>query len=281
MLLSAALIWGTSFFVMKNTLDVVPVCGLLGVRFTAGFALLSVLFYRKWRLLTRRLFFHGLICGFLLAGAYVVQTFGLDGTTPGKNAFLTAVYCVLTPFVSWLIFRRAPALRHWAAAVLCLGGIGLVSLDGSLTVSRGDALSLCSGLLYALHIVAVNHYGRRDDAVLLTILQFGVTALFSWGLSLGTETWPAVIPGDSWLSICYLALMCTTVAMLFQNVGETLTTASSAAILLSLESVFGVLFSVLFAGEQVTARMLAGFAAIFAAILISELEPKRSAAPQA
>lgn len=277
MLLSAALIWGTSFFVMKTTLDAVPVCGLLGVRFTAGFALLSVIFAKKWRLLTRKVLGHGLLCGALLGSAYIVQTFGLTGTTPGKNAFLTAVYCVLTPFVGWLIFRKRPHARNWFAAFLCLGGIGLVSLDGDLSVSTGDALTLFSGVLYALHIVAVNHYGRQDDAVLLTTLQFGVTSAAAWALSASTESWPAAIPGEAWGALIYLAVMCTTVAMLLQNVGETLTTASSAAILLSLESVFGVLFSVLFAGETVTGRMLIGFAVIFAAILVSELPGKQAA----
>lgn len=277
MLLAASLIWGTSFFVMKNTLDVVPVCGLLGIRFTVGFVLLSLIFAKRWRRIDRSQLCHGLICGVLLAGGYIVQTFGLTGTTPGKNAFLTAVYCVLTPFVAWLIFHRAPKARNWIAAVMCLTGIGLVSLDGDLSISSGDALTLVSGVFYAIHIVAVNHYSRKgDDAVLLTILQFGVTAVLAWGISLATETWRAAVPGDAWLALAYLAVMCTAVAMLFQNVGESMTTASSAAILLSLESVFGVLFSVIFAGEQVTARMLAGFAVIFAAVLVSEVPGKNS-----
>lgn len=281
LLLSAALIWGTSFFVMKNTLDVVPVCGLLGFRFTVSFVLLALVFHRKWRLLDGRLLRHGLVCGVLLASAYIVQTFGLTGTTPGKNAFLTAVYCVLTPFVGWLIFRTHPTARNWLAAFMCLGGIGLVSLDGDLSVSPGDALTLLSGVLYALHIVAVNHYGRQgDDAVMLTMLQFAVTAALAWALSLTTETWQPHMPVSAWLALGYLAVMCTAVAMLFQNIGESLTTASSAAILLSLESVFGVLFSVLFAGEQLTIRLLLGFTVIFAAILVSEL-PGRTLKAQA
>lgn len=273
LLLSAALIWGTSFFILKNTLDAVPVCGLLGVRFTVGFVLLSIIFHKKWRQLNRKLLGHGVLCGVLLGAAYVVQTFGLSGTTPGKNAFLTAVYCVLTPFVWWLIFRKRPSGRNWIAAVMCLGGIGLVSLDGDLSMSAGDALTLCSGLLYALHIVAVSHYGRSgDDPVVLTNLQFATSAVICWVLSAMTEAWPSAVPGQAWLALGYLSVMCTTVAMLLQNLGQSMTTASSAAILLSLESVFGVLFSVLFAGERPTVRLIIGFAVIFAAVLVSELQ---------
>lgn len=276
LLLVAALIWGTSFFVLKNTLDAVPVCGLLGVRFTVGFVLLSVIFWKKWRQMDRQTLRHGLLCGVLLGSAYVVQTYGLVGTTPGKNAFLTAVYCVLTPFVTWMLFRDRPTVRNWIAAVMCLVGIGLVSLDGDLTVSLGEGLTLLSGLLYALHIVAVNRYGKQDDAVALTVVQFGVCAAMTWGLSLVTETWPQQIAPNAWFALAYLSVLCTTVAMLCQNVGESLTTASSAAILLSLESVFGVFFSVLFTGEQLTVRLVFGFAMIFAAVLVSELQ----AAPQ-
>ena len=278
MLLTAALIWGTSFFVLKNTLDSVPVCGLLAVRFTVGFALLSVIFWKKWRLLNRRLMAHGVLCGVLLGSAYIVQTLGLIETTPGKNAFLTAVYCVLTPFVSWIVFRKSPKARNWIAAIMCLTGIGFVSLDGDLTVSTGEALTLLSGLLYALHIVAVNHYGKQEDAVLLTILQFGTTAVMTWSLSFATETWPGMVPAESWFALAYLAVFCTTIAMLLQNVGESLTTASSAAILLSFESVFGAFFSVIYTGEQITIRLLFGFTMIFAAVLVSELHSTKKAA---
>lgn len=278
MLLTAALIWGTSFFVLKNTLNSLPVCGLLAVRFTVGLALLSVIFWKKWRLMNRRLLGHGVLCGVLLGSAYIVQTFGLTETTPGKNAFLTAIYCVLTPFIGWIVFRKRPRLRNWIAAIMCLTGIGFVSLDGDLTVSTGEALTLLSGLLFALHIVAVNHYGQREDAVLLTILQFGTTAVMTWGLSFATETWPTYVPAESWFALGYLAVFCTTIAMLLQNVGESLTNASSAAILLSFESVFGAFFSVIFTGEQITLRLLFGFSMIFAAVLVSELQGAKKAA---
>lgn len=269
-LLSAALIWGSSFFVMKNAVAGIPVFLLLAIRFTVGFGLLAVIFWKKLLRLTGRGILHGAICGALLFSAYTAQTFGLTHTTAGKNAFLTAVYCVLVPFVGWIFFRRRPTKSNWLAAVMCLGGIGLVSLEGDLSMNVGDALTLLGGVFYALHMIAVSRFGEETDAVALTQVQFGAAAVLCWGMTLLTEQFPAVWPHNAWMELTYLAVFATTAALLLQNVGQAVTPAAPAAILLSLESVFGVLFSVMFGGENVTVKLLCGFALIFAAVIVSE-----------
>ena len=299
-LLAAAMIWGSSFFILKDALADMPVFLLLAVRFTAGFGVLALIFRRRLLRMGRAAALHGVVCGVLLFVAYAFQTFGLQETTPGKNAFLTTVYCVLVPFMemafAWgrelfdrrlsvqpgadgpiAVFRgrdtrhaAIPTRWNWLAAVACLIGIGLVSLNESLTMNRGDALTLICGVFYALHVLAVGHYTRDEDAVGLTIVQFGAAALCNWALSLLTEQMPVSIPTDALAELVYLALFPTAIAMLLQNVGQSVTPAAPAAILLSLESVFGVLFSVIFAGEQVTARLLCGFTLIFLAVIASE-----------
>ena len=180
LLFLAAFIWGTSFFIMKNTLDSVPVLWLLTFRFTTGAVLVGLLCGRKWRTrFTPDYVWRGAVLGSLLFAAYAVQTFGLVGTTPSKNAFLTATYCVLVPFLHWAVSRQRPDRFHLLAAFLCITGVGLVSLNGSLTITWGDLLSLGSALFYALHIVAVNKLSDRRDIYLLTSLQFAFTALLA------------------------------------------------------------------------------------------------------
>ncbi|MGN0747219.1 MAG: DMT family transporter [Aristaeellaceae bacterium] len=271
-LLTAALIWGSSFIVMKNAVEGVPVFMLLGIRFTVGCLLLALIFHRRLKAIGKRQLLHGAVVGTLLFAAYTVQTFGLRETTPGKNAFLTAVYCVLVPFVNWVIFRRRPTGWNWLAAVMCLAGIGLVSLEGDLTMNRGDALTLLGGVFYALHLVAVSRFGEEDDPVMLTMLQFGASAVWCWGLSLMTESMPNPFPTNAWFELAYLAVFATTVALLLQNVGQSVTPAAPAAILLSLESVFGVAFSVLLGAEGLTAQLVCGFALIFLAVVASETQ---------
>lgn len=285
-LLCAALIWGSSFLIMKNATEVFPTFTLLGLRFTVGCAALALLFMKRLKGLRLPTAGHGAVLGMLLFGAYSVQTLGLIQTTPGKNAFLTAVYCVLVPFVTWIAFRQRPDKWNWLAAVFCLGGVGLVSLDGSLSLGAGDALTLAGGVLYALHMVAVARFSRQDDPVVLTLLQFGAAAVCAWGVALVRETFPAQVSGSAWGELIYLALFATAGALLLQNVGQKDTPPAAAAILLSLESVFGVMFSVIFYHEQVTLRLGLGFLLIFLAVVVSEtklsfLKAGRQAASQA
>lgn len=280
-LFSAALIWGSSFFIVKNTVDIFPTNFLLAIRFTIGCLLLCVLFPKKLTQLNRTCLWQGIVLGLLIFTAYCIQTIGLTDTTPGKNAFLTAAYCILVPFLYWITDKRRPDLYNFSAAFLCLAGIGLVSFDGSFSMRFGDAMTLISALFFAAHIVAGARFGGKSDPILLTILQFGTAAVCSWVLGFTTETFPKEIPLNAALGLLYLAVFATTIALLLQNIGLKYADPTSGAILLSLESVFGVLFSMLFYKERLTLRLGAGFLLIFIAVILSEtklsfLRKKRS-----
>ncbi len=272
MLFGAAIIWGTSFFIMKNALDVMPVYSLLAIRFTAGAVLLSLVCWKKWRDFTADYLWRGAVIGAFLFLAYLIQTFGLERTTPSKNAFLTAVYCVLVPFLYWAVMGRRPDRYNIAAALLCVTGVGLVSLNGDLSVNLGDVLTLIAACFYAAHIVAVEKTAQGKDIYLLTVFQFASAALYSWVGSLCLETMPLKEMADPavFLPLGYLCVMATTVALLFQNVGQIWSDPASASVILSLESVFGVLFSVICYGDLVTAPMALGFVCIFIAVVCSE-----------
>ena len=272
MLFLAAFIWGSSFFIMKDALDLLPVQYLLAIRFTAGAVLLGLVFWKKWAQFTPDYLWRGAVIGAMLYTAYSVQTYGLTMTTPSKNAFLTAVYCVLVPFLYWAFARVKPDRYNVLAAVLCVAGVGLVSLTGDLTINPGDGLTLICAIFYAMHIVSVAKVSPGKDIYLLTVFQFAFAGLYAWIGGALTETFPAqaLARPEVLLPLAYLAVMATTVALLFQNVGQVWSDPASASVILSLESVFGVLCSVLFAGDQVNGRMLAGFALIFVAVVCSE-----------
>ncbi len=272
MLFTAALIWGTSFFIMKNTLDVVPVFSLLAVRFTTGAVLLSLICWKKWKDFTPDYLWRGAIIGGFLFLAYTVQTFGLSLTTPSKNAFLTSVYCVMVPFLTWAVMKRRPDRWNILAALLCVTGVGLVSLNDSLSINTGDLLTLACAVFYASHIVAVEKVSQGKDIYLLTTFQFAFAALYAWVGAARREDFPlrAIADPAVFLPLAYLCVLCTTVCLLFQNVGQIWSDPASASVILSLESVFGVLFSVIFYGDPVTFRLLAGFALIFVAVVCSE-----------
>ena len=272
MLFAAAFIWGSSFFIMKDALDALPVQYLLAIRFTTGAVLLGLFCWKKWKTFTPDYLWRGAIIGGFLWLAYSVQTYGLALTTPSKNAFLTAVYCVLVPFLYWAFARVKPDRYNVLAAVLCVAGVGLVSLTGDLTVNPGDGLTLVCAVFYAAHIVAVAKVSPKKDIYLLTVFQFAFAGLYAWIGGALTETFPAqaLTRLEVLLPLAYLAVMATTAALLFQNVGQVWSDPASASVILSLESVFGVLCSVLFAGDEVNGRMLLGFVLIFVAVVCSE-----------
>ena len=273
-LLVATLIWGSTFIIFKDAMNGLPPLFILAFRYLVATVILSAVFFKKLRLINKTYLWQGAVLGVFLAAAYIFQTYGLQGTTPGKNAFLTAVYCVLVPFVSWAFFGGRPDRFNFLAAATCLAGIGFVSLDGDLSVLPGDWLTLVGGVFFALHIAFVARFNSDKDAVTLTLVQFFTAGVICGAGSLCFETLPSSVPPAAWTEIIYLAVCGTAVAMLLQNVGQKYVSSSSAAIILSLEALFGVLFSVIFGYENLSVKLVIGFALIFFAIITSETKWK-------
>ena len=162
LLLAAAIIWGSAFAVVKNTLDSVPPSMMIALRFGIAALISGVILRKHLRGLTRGQVLMGLLVGVLTGLAYIVQTIGLQDTTAGKNAFLTTIYVLLVPFGSAVLFHEKLSKRRYVAAVLMLLGIGILSLDGeSGGLNRGDVLTLVCGVLYAAQIISVGRCNER------------------------------------------------------------------------------------------------------------------------
>ena len=273
-LLGATLLWGSSFVVLKNTLDSVPTLWLLAIRFTGAAVLMGLPSIKQLRKIDRRCLKYGLMMGAALYAAYTLQTFGLVYTTPGKNAFLTATYCVLVPFLWWAYEKKRPDRCNIIAALVCITGMALVSLSGDFSVGLGEALTMCCGLFYALHIIFTSKGVESYGVGVLTTLQFAAAAVLCWVIAPLSAPFPEEIPSDAWLAIAYLCVFCTFACYYLQTIGQKYTSPQTSAILLTFESVFGTLISVIFYHEQLTLRELAGFALIFIAVLISETKPE-------
>lgn len=271
LILLATIIWGSSFVVLKNTLDTIPTEFLLGFRFFLAAVLLSAVFYQMWREFNLSYLRRGLLLGLLLFGAYYSQTLGLTDTTPGKNAFLTATYCAIVPFLYWAVDKLRPDRYNISAALLCLLGIGMVAITSGFSMRLGDSLTLVGAMFYAAHIVALAKFTRGHNPLLLTTVQFFTCGLLGWGLQLLVVRQPVPeLTAANISALLYLTIFCSAIALSFQSFGQKYTEPATAAILLSLESVFGVLFSIMFYHEAITLRMFCGFGLIFLAIIISE-----------
>lgn len=273
-LLLAALIWGSTFFILKNTLDELPSAFVMAVRFSFGALLLAIVFAPRLKHFNKSYILGGLLVGGVGGFAAISQTIGLSMTTPGKNAFLTAVYCVMVPFLFWITAKKRPTVYNVISALICVAGIGCVTLNEQLTFNLGDGLTLLSGFFYAVQIVVMKKHGDGKDVFVFTMVQFVATALVCWIYFAAFETMPTSIGTSSWLSLAYLTVFGTVTTFSCMNYGVKNLPPASSSLLMSLESVFGVAFSMLFYHEVLTLQIGLGFAFIFVAVVISETELK-------
>lgn len=270
-LVLVAVFWGVGFVAMKDALANYPTFWLLTLRFSAATALMALIFRKRLTSLTREDLRAGAIIGTLLFLGFAAQTLGLNYTTPGKQAFLTATYVVLVPFLAWGFSGTFPGKFPFAASLICLAGMGLLTLQGGkFQLNIGDGLTLVCAFFFAAQLIAIEHFASKRDPIVLAVLQIAVSALLSLSPALLFETWPGIVPGTGLWSIAFTVLFCTVIAFLVQNVAQKYTSSTHAAILLSLESLFGALSGVLFTGEVFTDRMVAGCMLIFLAVLVTE-----------
>lgn len=269
-LLVTTLIWGTSFVILKNALDSIPTLYIMAVRFSGAAIIMAVAGAREWKKADITYVKAGILMGVCMFLAYVFQTYGLVYTTPGKNAFLTTTYCIIVPFVHWIFKGRRPDRFNVFAALMCVAGVGLISLDSGMEVNKGDVLTVVCGLFFALHIIVTARYVRGRNTVLLTAIQFSTAALLSWISAFISGPFPRSAPAGAWIAVAYLCVMCTAVCFWLQAFGQKYTHPSQVAVVMTLESVFGAAISILFFNEKISLKVFCGFAAVFIAVIISE-----------
>lgn len=270
-----AFIWGTSFVILKEALDSIGTMWVLALRFIIAAALLLLAAGKRLKTVDRAGLRGGVLLGVCLAAAYIFQTYGLKYTTPGKNAFLTATYCVLVPFMVWAFYKRRPSAANVIAAFMCVLGIGLVSLNGASPMNIGDVLTLVCGIFYALQIILTERYVGDCDALSLTGIEFGAAAVICLAGALIFEPVPTGLSLELWGSIAYMSVMCTALCFFLQTWGMRYTPSSTASVIMTFESVFAIIISVIFYGEPVTFKLAAGFALIIASVIISENAPAK------
>lgn len=272
-LLVAAVLWGGGFLASKIALGGFAPLQILSIRFFSAAVLLCILFRKKIFPLNHAVMVSGAVLGGLQVIGTGIQLSGLNLTTPGKQAFLIASYTVMVPFISWCMLKHRPDGQAFLAGLMVLGGVALLSLNEQFTIAFGDLLSLAAAFFFAVQIVLTGKFARSVDPLQLSFMQFLTAGIISLLPALAIDGLPSGIAREAWGGLLYLILFNTVIAFTIQNVAQKYTSDTRAAILISLESVFGFLFSVLLLHEVFTLRMLFGCNLIFAAVLISRSKP--------
>lgn len=272
-----AVIWGSGYIFTKLATDAHVPAGLInGYRGLMYVVLVSLFFGKTIRKMTRQEFKIGLIAGLINLVAYQLQTVSMIYTTPADNAFLTATYIIIIPFIMWLVFREAPAPKSYIAIVICM--VGVMALTGifqtGLHLAYGDFLVILSALAYAIQIVYFGSTAATMNPWITAFMLGAVQCVGGFLLSFATETasygqidWRAGL-----IPVVYLGVVSSFGAQSLQLIGQKFTNPTPAGLILMTESVFGSLFSVMFGFEPFTANLLIGGLLILIAILIMQLD---------
>jgi drug/metabolite transporter (DMT)-like permease len=267
--------WGSTFVLIKDIVERIPVMDFLAVRFAIAALALAAIGPRAAARLSPAQRRHGIVLGVIYGLAQVGQTTGLQHTSAAVSGFVTGMYVVFTPLVCWLLLRRPVTHAAWLAVAVSTAGLAQLSLRG-FALGHGEALTLAAAGLYSLHIVGLGNWSNSRDAYGLAVVQTasiaGVCALAAApdGLELPPD-------GGTWLGLLYTALVAGALAMLLQTWAQADLTPTRAAIIMTMEPVFVAAFAVALGGEQITWRMLSGGALIVAAMYLVELGPRRAA----
>ena len=266
-----AMLWGTTFAIGKIATEVFSASFVIALRFTVASITLIIVAAPLYKLLNKEYWLDGIWMGITLFISYILQVEGLAGdTSPGKSAFLCTTYCVMVPFFHWFAMKKRPQLLHILCVFICLLGIGILSLQGGFEMSSGDVLTVLSGVPCAVNIVISSIVCQNKNPLLLTTIELAVVAVLAWIFVIFTDTFPSRFPLNTVGGIVYLGLVATALCLFLQSYGLKYAEASIGGMILSLESVFGVLFSIIIYHETITLRMLIGFAVIFTAIILSQ-----------
>ncbi|MDP9395422.1 MAG: DMT family transporter [Actinomycetota bacterium] len=274
-LLSVTVVWGSTFFLIKDAVERMPVADFLAVRFLVAAVVMACLYPRAVSALSAAGRRHAVVLGLLYGAAQLLQTYGLERTPASVSGFVTGMYVVFTPLLAAALLRERVGALSWAAVALATGGLALLSLRG-LSVEAGVWLTLASALLYALHILALGAWSTRESAYGLAVVQMVVIAVVCGAAALpGGVTTPP--DPTTWAAVLYTALVAGAFALVVQAWAQAQLDATRAAVVMTMEPVFASAFAVALGGESMTVRMLAGGALVLTAMYVVELGPRHAA----
>jgi drug/metabolite transporter (DMT)-like permease len=273
-----AIIWGSTFVVVKQALGEISTLYFLFLRFSLASVCMLLLFARgfhhmHWREIARGLG-GGAVAGLFLWLGYILQTVGLKYTTAGNSGFLTGLYIVLVPVIGSAIFRRRPSGREImgiAVATIGMFVMTLPSLAANFAMNRGDLLTLSCAVAFSFHLLILGYYSPRERTEAVALGQIVCAACLS-GFALGIEppkaTWSRAVV----FAIVLTAFFATAIAFALQTWGQRYTTPTRTALIFSLEPVVALATAVVLGGEALTAYAVGGGALILVGILAVELK---------
>lgn len=268
-LILVTVIWGGGFVASDMALDSFAPFQIMLIRFLFATLLMGGISVKRLTDIKKEEVKAGFFMGCSLFAAFALQIVGLQYTTPSKNAFLTATNVVIVPFIAFLVYRKKMKLNGIAGAILAIVGVGILSLEKNLSLGIGDGLTLLGAVGFALQIFLTGEYVGRYRATVLNFVQMCTAFVLSAVFLAFSGQYHLAASSQGWLSVIYLGVVSTTITYLLQTSCQKYVDETKAAIILSMESVFGTIFSIMILQERITRKMIIGCILILAAVLIA------------
>jgi drug/metabolite transporter (DMT)-like permease len=273
LLLLTAISWGTTFLLVQDAVQDVPVYTFLFWRFGLAFLLMLLIAIRHLPRLDRATLTAAALLGLLNLGAYALQTFGLTLTLSSSVAFITGLFVVLVPIVAFFLMRQPVARSVWVGSIVALIGLWLLTTQGRLSAGWGELYTFGCAILFALHILYTDRYARRYDVVLLVTFQFGMMGVGSGllGWIYGDSLLPPAFTFSFVLGLVITIVFATIFAFWVQTSMQRYTTPSRAALIFTMEPLSAAIFGYFYGGEVLGILQLVGGGMIVAGMVFAEV----------
>ena len=269
-----ALVWGTTYAVIKDTLSVVQPFSLMMFRFGFSALILSLMYLKKFKTIKSVDLKRGVIIGIFMFLAFYFLIVSIRFTTASKFSFIVGAYVLIVPFLSWVINKTKLDRYAIVGAILATIGLAFLTMERGAVFNLWDLVAGCCSFFFAAHMIAIEKYSGDSDPILLTIIQFITTAVLFIILTGVKEGYNfTVLPEIKW-TLGYLVIISTIIPFAIQNIVQRYISSTSTALILTLQSAFGSIFAVYYLDERMTKQMIIGCLLIFIAIVFQETKLK-------
>jgi drug/metabolite transporter (DMT)-like permease len=278
LLLLVAIIWGTTFVIVKGIVARIDPFVLIGMRFLVASIAVTLALAPRIRQMDRTFVKAGIVIGLILFAGYALQTVALEFTTASKCGFITGLSVVLVPVFSALMFKKSPDIPSLVGVGFATLGLALLTLNfaDARLIQTGDALSLLGAVAFGLHIVVVGKFAPLHDVRILVLMQLWTVALAAFAMVAlrvfvfgYTMIWAPV--GNDFFGIGFLGVFATALTLMVQNIAQKFTSPTHVAIIFVTEPVFAGIFGWLILGEILTATQIVGGALILVGMFVAEI----------
>ena len=273
-LVGIAAVWGLTFVMVQDAIELLPTMAFLGYRFLPAALLVAVVFHRQLRELSPAGWRAGLAMGVFLTAGYVFQTLGLEETSASNTGFITGLFVVFTPLLGWVFLRdRLPTIA-WIGAATSAIGLYLLSGSGGDFTLRGDGLVLLCAVAFAAHILVTARGVRDHDVGALLVVQLGVCGMICLAIATAAGDLETPRGGTVWSALIVTSLVASALGFFVQSYAQQHASPARTALILASEPAFAGFFGYVLADERLSAVSWVGAALILASIVAVELVPR-------